>query len=394
MSKRKPSDETLLIHSGYIPPEGFLSLSTPIHHASPVVFGSVHAYRARREQLYDGYMYGLLGTPTTMVLAQRIADLEGGTRAVLAPSGLSAINMVYFTFLKQGDHVLVPDNAYGPSRHLCNTVLKGLGVQVTFYDPMIGAGIADLMNNDTRLVWVESPGSITMEVPDIPAIVKAAHARDALVAIDNTWSAGVYFKPFRHGCDISVQALTKYIGGHADLLLGAAIVNDEILYRRLKDTASAFGLGASPDDCFLALRGMPTLIARLQRHQASALTVAAWLKQRPEVKQVLHPAFPDCPGHEIWRRDFTGASGLFSVIFQDNYAESAVDRMVDSLEYFRIGASWGGPVSLVLPLNPHDIRSAVPWTEKGALVRFSIGLEDPTDLIDDLETGLSRIAID
>ena len=391
MTDRKPGDDTRLIHSDYQVPAGFVSLSTPVHHASTVVFPTAEAYRNRREPLYDGYLYGLTGTPTSMTLAQRIADLEGGHRAVLTPSGLSGITLVYLALSHHGDHVLVPDNAYAPSRELGDRLLTQLGVEVEYYDPLAGAGIAALLRHNTRLVWVESPGSITMEVQDVPAIAAAAHTCGALVAIDNTWSAGVYFKPFAHGCDISLQAVTKYIGGHADLLLGAATAIDEALYRRLKDMAGILGLGAAPDDCFLALRGLPTLTARLRSHQASALVVAGWLRQRPEVKRVLHPALADCPGHALWRRDFTGSSGLFSVILNDQYSRAAVDRLIDGLRYFKIGASWGGPVSLALPLDPRPLRTAVPWREAGQLVRFSIGLEDAADLIADLEQGLARM---
>jgi cystathionine beta-lyase len=388
---REPSDQTKLIHSDYAPPEGFSGLSTPVHHASTVLFSSVKAFRERRIHVYDGYVYGLTGTPTTMTLAARIAQLEGGHRSVLAPSGLSAITVVYLALLKQGDHVLVPDNVYGPSRELCRKLLAGMGIETTFYDPLAGSAIATALRDNTKLLWVEAPGSITMEVPDVPAIAAAAHARGALVAIDNTWSAGLYFKPFTKGCDISVQAVTKYIGGHADLMMGAITAKDEALYRRLKDMAGVLGLGAAPEDCFLALRGLPTMAARLRQHQASALTIATWLAERSEVKWVLHPAFEDCPGHAIWKRDFTGSSGLFSIVLREQFGAPDVERMVDQLRYFKIGASWGGPVSLALLLQPRDMRSATTWTEPGQLVRFNIGLEDPEDLLADLESGLARL---
>lgn len=388
MPDDKPQLDTRLIHSNYAPPEGFAGLATPVHHASTVLFPSVHAFRTRRTRLYDGYMYGLTGTPTSMTLAQRIADLEGGYRAVLTPSGLSAIALVYLACLKRGEHVLVPDHVYGPSRDLCDRLLANLGIEAEFYDPLIGAGIADLLRDNTRLVWLESPGSVTMEVQDVPAIAAAVHSRGGLVAIDNTWSAGIYFRSFENDCDISLQAVTKYIGGHADLLLGAVTAKDEALYRRLKDMAGTLGLGAAADDCFLALRGLPTMAVRLRRHEQSALTIARWFESRPEVKRVLHPASADCPGHAVWRRDFLGSSGLFSVIFDERFPQAAVDRMIDSLRYFKIGASWGGPVSLALPLDPRPIRTAAPWKETGQLVRLNIGLEDPDDLIADLEAGL------
>lgn len=388
---RPPSDETKLVHSDYTPPEGFACLSTPVHHASTVLFPTVKAHRERRERLYDGYTYGLAGTPTTMTLAARIADLEGGHRALLVPSGLSAIALTYLALLTRGDHVLVPDNVYGPSRELCRRLLTGLGIDATFYDPLAGGAIASLLREETKLVWVESPGSITMEVQDVPAIAAAAHARGALVAIDDTWSAGLYFKPFEHGCDISVQAVTKYIGGHADLMMGAVTAKDEALYRRLKDVAGVLGLGAAPDDCFLALRGLSSMAARLRQHQASALRIATWLRDRAEVERVRHPAFPDCPGHEFWMRDFTGASGLFSIILREGFSAADVERMVDGFAYFKIGASWGGPVSLALVMEPNHLRTATVWNEPGQLLRLNIGLEDPEDLIADLNAGVDRL---
>lgn len=388
---RPPSDQTKLVHSDFIAPAGFTGLSTPVHHASTVLFPTMKAFRERRIHVYDGYVYGLTGTPTTMMLAARIAQLEGGHRCVLTPSGLAALTVVYLALLKQGDHVLVPDNVYGPSRELCRRLLAGMGIETTFYDPLAGSSIAGALRDNSKLVWVEAPGSITMEIPDVPAIAAAAHARGALVAIDNTWSAGLYFKPFAKGCDISVQAVTKYIGGHADLMMGAITATDETLYRKLKEMTGVLGLGAAPDDCFLALRGLPTMTARLRQHQASALTIAAWLAQRSEVKRVLHPAFADCPGHAIWKRDFTGSSGLFSIVLHEQFGRADVERMVDQLRYFKIGASWGGPVSLALLLEPGNLRSATTWTEPGQLIRFNIGLEDPEDLLADLESGLLRL---
>ena len=392
MNKHKPGDGTSLIHNEYSPPEGFVSLSTPIHHASTVVFDSVQSFQNRLENEDEGYSYGLIGTPTTMILAQQIADLEGGHKSVLTPSGLSAITLVYLSCLEQGDHVLVCDNIYSPSRELCTKLLKGFGIETTFYDPMIGGDIETLFRSNTKLVWTESPGSITLEVQDIPAIVSVAHRRGALVAIDNTWAAGVYFKPFEYDCDISVQAITKYISGHSDLFMGSITTQDNALHRKIKNMAITLGLSAAPDDCFLTLRGLTTLKTRLNQHEKSALEIARWLKQRPEVKKVLHPALEDCLGHTIWKRDFSGSSGLFSIILDERYPQDDVARMIDSLQYFKIGASWGGPVSLVLPLNPQRTRTATQWDPKGQLIRFSIGLEDTVDLISDLEEGLLHMS--
>jgi cystathionine beta-lyase len=388
---RPPSDQTRLVHSDFTAPAGFNGLSTPVHHASTVLFPTMKAFRERRTHVYDGYVYGLTGTPTTMTLAARIAPLEGGHRAVLAPSGLSAIALVYLTTLKRGDHVLVPDNVYSPSRELCRALLSGLGIETSFYDPLLGSAIAPLLRDNTKLVWVESPGSMTMEIQDVPAIAAAAHARGALVAVDNTWSAGLYFKPFTKGCDLSVQAVTKYIGGHADLMMGAVTAKDESLYRQIKNMAGVLGLGVAPDDCFLALRGLPTMVPRLHQHQASALAIAAWLAERAEVKTVLHPAFERCPGHALWKRDFSGSSGLFSIVLHEQFSAPKVEQMVDSLRYFKIGASWGGPVSLALLLDPRPLRTATRWEEAGQLIRFNIGLEDPQDLIADLQSGLDLL---
>ncbi|RJF99297.1 cystathionine beta-lyase [Noviherbaspirillum saxi] len=392
MHVSSPNEETQWLHDSYEPPSGFSSLSTPVHHASTVVFDTVDAYQNRGARRYDGYTYGLSGTPTSMVLAHRVAQLEASHhQAVLTPSGLSAISLVYLSCLRQGDHVLVSDNVYGPSRHLCLNVLQGMGVEISFYDALAGSGIESQIRSNTRLIWVESPGSITMEIADVSAIAAIGRKRGILVAADNTWAAGLHFKPLRHGCDISVQALTKYVGGHSDLLLGAIAVSNEILYRKIKDTAHSLGLGVSSQDCFLALRGLSTLSVRMRQHQASALEISRWLQQRSEIKKVIHPALASCPGHEIWRRDFSGSSGLFSIVLQPQYSKRSVDTMIERLRYFRIGASWGGAISLALPLDPSDLRTAAPWNEDGYLIRLSIGLENVADLIADLRAGLDSL---
>lgn len=379
-----PTD-TLLVHGTYTPPAGFASLTTPIHHASTVTFANVAALRARSWRNEQSYSYGLNSTPTLYTLQARLAEIEGGQHCLLVPSGLAAIALVDLALLKAGDEVLIPDNVYGPNRELATTMLRDFGVTTQVYDPLIGAGIAALITARTRLIWIEGPGSISMEVPDIPAIVAAARARGVLTAIDNTWSAGLLFRPFEHGIDIAMQALTKYQSGGSDVLMGAVITRDDALHQRLKLAHIRLGMGVGADDLYLVLRGLPSMAVRLRQHEASALAVANWLKGRGEIATMLHPAFADCPGHAAWKRDFKGASGLFSVIFADGVPQTQIDAMIDHLQLFKIGMSWGGAVSLAVPYNMAAARTTAPWPYEGALVRFYIGLEDPADLIADLE---------
>jgi cystathionine beta-lyase len=389
---RDGTAHTRLVHPRKASQEGFAALPVPVHRASTVLFPTLEAYRRRAERYYDGYTYGLAGTPTSATLAQQVADLEGGYRSVLVPSGLAAITLVDLALLAPGDHVLLPDNVYDPSRDFADRVLARWGVATSYYDPLAGAGIAALMRPNTRLVWAESPGSLTMEVPDLPAICAAAHAAGARVALDNTWSAGLFCRAFELGADISVQALTKYQGGHSDVLMGSVTAADPELWRELRRFSSALGTGVSPEDASLVLRGMQSLAARMRVHEQSALSLARWLASRPEVERVLHPALPGCPGHEHWKRDFTGASGLFAFVLDERYDAAAVARMVDGLRWFGIGSSWGGAASLAIVADPSRVRTVKPWRERGALVRLSIGLEAPEDLMADLEAGLGRLA--
>ena len=312
-------------------------------------------------------------------------------RTLLAPSGLAAIAIVDLAFLRSGDHVLIPDNVYRPSRELAQRLLSGLGIAADYYDPMDNAGIAGQIRANTRLLWIEAPGSITMEVPDVPALVTAAMARGVITAIDNTWSAGIYFRAFEKGIDISVQAVTKYIGGHSDLLMGSVTARNAELFDRIAPVRRLLGMGVGPDDVYLALRGLPTMLARLNAHETATLQIAGWLRSRPEVKRVLHPAFPECPGHENWKRDFTGSSGLFSFILHERYATDSVDALVDGLRWFKIGYSWGGVASLAVPYRRETLFNAGGRGEPGHLVRLNIGLEAPADLIMDLEAGLGRL---
>jgi cystathionine beta-lyase len=385
----KKSLQTTLIHSDYKAPEGFAAYPAAIHHASTVLFKDVAALRSCEWKNKNAYTYGLHGTPTTFTLEARLAEIEGGAHCLLAPSGLAAISMVDLALLKSGDDVLLPENVYNPNRELGRWLSQDFGITARHYDPMIGAGIAELMQPNTRLVWTEAPGSVSMEVPDLRAICKVAHERGALVALDNTWSAGLALRGFDLGVDISMQALTKYQSGGSDVLMGAVITRDKALNERIALAHMRLGMGVSADDTYLVMRGLPTMKLRFEAHDLGARKVAAWLKARPEIGKVLHPAFEDCPGHEHWKRDFSGAGGLFSVLFDARYSEEQTDRFVDALELFGLGYSWGGANSLVMPYRIQGMRR--DWNNAGVLVRFNIGLEDPADLIADLERALARL---
>jgi len=337
-----------------------------------------------------GHTYGIHGTPTSLELAGRIAELEGGGRTLLAPSGLSAISLVDLALLSTGSHVLLPENVYGPTRALAVDTLRRWGVEASFYPPDAGAGIREHLRSNTHLIWVESPGSITMEVPDVPAIVKEAHQQGVVVAMDNTWAAGIYFRAFEHGVDVSVQALTKYVGGHSDLLMGSVTARDAELFERLARTRARLGLSVSSDECSLTLRGLQTLAVRLRHSGEVALRLAEWLAARPEVERVLHPALESCPGHEFWKRDFTGASGLFSIVFASSFTAAQVRAFVDALSLFKIGYSWAGATSLALAYDLRSTRHASSYGER--LVRLSVGLEEPADLLADLEQALARMS--
>jgi cysteine-S-conjugate beta-lyase len=380
--------ETRLVHAGRAPEGHEGAVSPPIYRASTILYPTMAAYEKRNERVYTSYGYGIHGTPTTIALAEALAELSGGARTLLLSSGLSAVTQALTANLRRDDHLLIADTVYGPTRVFCTEVLRRYGVEVTFYDPLVGAGIAGLMRPSTRVVYLESPGSQTFEVQDVPAIAAAARARGALVFLDNTWATPLHFRSFEHGVDVEIQALTKFVAGHSDLLLGAVTTRTEELYRVARDGASTFGDCPAPDVCYEALRGLRSLAVRLRHHEASALRVAEWLTRRPEVARVLHPALPQDPGHAIWKRDFRGASSLFGVLLGTR-SERAVAAMVDGLRLFKIGASFGGFESLVVPVRP--VRSARPWRESGFLLRLHVGLEAVDDLIGDLEAGLSRL---
>jgi cystathionine beta-lyase len=378
--------QTALIHPGYVAPPGFRGCQSPVYHASTVLFETVEQMRATHWTDKSGYTYGLHGTPASFELEARLAAIEGGKHCLLAPSGLAAISMVNFTCLKSGDDVLLPDNVYSPNKSLSDWLARDYGITARYYDPLVGSGIADLILPNTRLIWTEAPGSVSFEVPDIPAICRAAHQQHILVAMDNTWSAGLAFKPFEHGVDIVMQALTKYQSGGSDVLMGALITRDDRLAQRLGITHMRLGHGVSGDDVYLVARSLPSLALRFAAHDQSARAVANWLAQREEIATILHPAFPDCPGHAIWQRDFSGAGGIFSVLFDAAYTQGQIDAFVNQLQLFKIGFSWGGAHSLCLPYSMPEMRQQ--WPHTGHLVRFNIGLESVDDLTADIAQAL------
>jgi cysteine-S-conjugate beta-lyase len=367
-------------------PDGYRSLATPVYRGSTTLFPSAAAVTDEWDQARVGYTYGLYGTPTSLELAVRICELEGGRQTILTPGGQSAISLVDFALLESGDHILVPRSVYGPNRLLTRSLLSKFGVSSTFYDPLIGGGITALIEENTRLVWTESPGSVTMEVQDVPAIAAAAHERGIMVALDNTWSAGVLFDAFGHGVDVTMQALTKYIGGHSDLLLGSITVREDAIYQRLGAARKVVGCAVSPDECSLALRGLQTLGVRLKAVEESALNIARWLAKRAEIELVLHPALPSCPGHEFWKRDFNGSSGVFSIVVAPGPSREHVLAFVDALQLFEVGYSWAGTTSLAVAYTIAPGRGRPDYDHR--LVRLSIGLESTSDLLADIEQAL------
>ena len=377
-----------ILHARPSIPEGFQSFATPVHRGSTILFDTM-ADVHDEWHLNRGWNYGLYGTPTSLELAGRIASLEGARHTFLVPGGQAAISLVYLSFCHSGSHALIPDNAYGPNRKLAHGLLRRLGIDVESYDPLIGAGIAALIRENTALIWCESPGSVTMEIQDLPAIVAAAHYRNVPVALDNTYAAGILLDAFAFGIDVSIQALTKYVGGHSDLLLGSVSVITEAAYKAVGATHQQIGMAVSPDDCSLALRGLQTLAVRLETLEASTLEVARWLANQPATETILHPALPCCPGHEFWKRDFKGSASIFSIVFQRRFTREQVDNFVDSLKLFGIGWSWGGTHSLAMAY-PDLIRPTGDYA--GRIVRLNIGLEEPSDLIEDLAAGLRLLA--
>lgn len=380
-------DATRSVHHPAVNEEGYASLTVPTHRASTIVYPDAASFFARKHRGFDGYTYGLHGTPTHRTLEAQLTALHGGVRTVLVPSGQAAVTIVLLSVLLPGDKVLIPDQVYQPVRSFCEDYLKPRGIDYGVYDPLIGAGIAGLIDDKVKLVWVESPGSNTMEVQDIPAIVKAAKAKGVLVGCDNTWATPLIFKPLAHGVDFACEALTKYVGGHSDLLLGSITVADLGLREQLKVTLRGLGVGVSPDEVQLALRGLETLALRLAHMGKVSEDFARRLTRSPAVETVLHPALPSCPGHEFWKRDMGRSSGVFSVVLKP-VPHARLEQALSALEVFAIGASWGGTRSLIAPLAPEGERTVVPWPHQGPALRISIGLEDPDDLWNDLDALL------
>jgi cystathionine beta-lyase len=378
-------DNTIVTHAGNRPFENHGIVNPPVYHASTVLQPTMGALLNRGSAKVR---YGRRGTPTTFALEEAVSALEGAHGTILAPSGLAAITMTLSALLETGDHILITDSTYAPTRNFAINILAKLGIEAEFYDPNTGAGIAALIRANTRLIWAESPGSQTFEVQDMPAIVAAAHAADVRVAMDNTWAGGYFYKPLHHGVDISVQAATKYIVGHSDVMMGTIACN-EATYERVKEATGFYGLCCGPDDVYLALRGLRTIGVRMDRHHENGLRLANWLRERPEVTQIMHPGLAGDPGHDLWQRDFLGASGLFGFVLKDD-KRTKIAALLDGLELYGMGSSWGGYESLILPNWPENNRTATQWSPGGQSMRVHVGLEDIDDLIADLEAGLAR----
>ena len=365
-------------------------VNPPVYHASTILHQTTADLDAANATPFGGTRYGRRGTPTTFSLEDAVTALEGGFRTIAVGSGLNAITTTLLAFLKNGDHLLMVDSVYGPTRKFCDQVLRGIGVDITYYDPMAGTNVATLMTNRTKVVYCESPGSQTFEIQDIDAIAAVAHAGGAVVIADNTWATGYYYRPLEHGADVSLQAGTKYIVGHSDAMIGLITTNEE-MFLQVKNMSAYLGVHAAPDDCYLALRGLRTIAVRLARHNKNGLLIARWLAERPEVETVRHPAFSSCPGHDVWARDFTGSCGLFSIVLKA-HSKDAVSAMLDGMQHFKMGYSWGGFESLIIPGVTKRQRTATDWPFTGPALRLHIGLEDPEDLIADLESGCARLS--
>ena len=381
--------DTLLVHRGRHTKDHHGIVNPPVYHASTIISPTLAEYEASGKKPFEGVRYGRTGTPTTFALEEAVSALHGGYRTIAVSSGLAAISVTMLALLEAGDHALVADNVYGPTRvRTSDGLLKRAGVDVTYFDP--SESITGLVRPETKAVIFESPGSLTFEMLDVAKLAAEAKAAGATVVMDNTWASPLFFQPLAHGVDIAIEAVTKYISGHADVMMGTVTVSTEEQFQAVKWTANALGDCPGPDDCYLALRGLRTLSVRLERHQRNALALTEWLQMRPEVDRALYPALADDPGHALWKRDFSGASGLFGVVLKD-CPKKAVAAMLDGMELFAMGDSWGGYESLMIPTNPAKIRSATQWTSAGPSLRIHAGLEDPEDLIEDLEKGLGRL---
>lgn len=385
----KSKSDTRIVHGGRRPADFHGAVNTPVFHASTILFETLEDFESRG---HGGgkTSYGRYGTPTSFALEEAVADLQGGDDCCTLSSGLAAIACALMALVKAGDHILVTDTAYAPTRRFCDEVLSGFGVETTYYDPLIAGKIETLFRPNTRLVYTETPGSLTFEMQDLRAIAAAAGRHDVLVMADTTWATPINLKPFELGVDVAVEAGTKYVVGHSDAMLGL-ITSKEPHASAIRRKTRLFGQCSGPDDVYLALRGLRTLSVRLERHAATGLRLARWLSERPEIGRVLHPALPGDPGHALWKRDFTGACGLFGLVLAKPYPKAAVAALIEGLDLFGLGASWGGYESLILTGYPERTRSATTWTAPGPLLRIHAGLEDPDDLIADLEAGLARL---
>lgn len=386
------SDLTQCVLTPDVSTEGFAPLGVGVHRASTIVFKDAAAYASRLDRGYEGYSYGLYGTPTTRTLEAKLSGLEGGAWTFLTPSGQAANALAVLPFLSSGDHVLIADTAYPPMRDLAESDLCRLGVEVDFFDPVSPEDVASKVRRTTRIVWCESPGSTTMEILDLPRIASIAHERGALVGVDNTWATPLNFKPIAHGADIVTEALTKFVSGHSDVLMGSITVKEKALIIPVRSFMGRMGIGVSPDDASLVLRGFETLGVRLRHSERVALAFARKIADHPLVEQVLHPALESFPGHAIWKRDFLGSSGVFSVVFKPS-ASPHIATALDACRIFAIGASWGGTRSLAAPMSIEGFRSATPWSGPDVVLRLSIGLEDEDELWADIERFLARIEI-
>ncbi len=388
-TKKQFRRDTIVSHAGRDPERFEGVVNTPVFRASTVLFSDVESYEVRNPDDYKVMRYGIHGTPTTFALEEAVAWLEGGHAAVALPSGLAAIVAALAAFAKNGAHILVSDSVYQPTRNFCDKRLRALGVETEYYDPLIGSDIAALIRPNTTAIFCETPGSLTFEMQDLPAIAAAAHAQGIPVLADTTWGTPYFFRSFEHGVDISIHAATKYIAGHADVMMGIIVTNEEF-WLKVRRAVADYGYCVSPDDCYLALRGLRTIGVRMRHQQESALKIARWLQARPEVARVIYPALEGDPGHAIWKRDFSGAASLFGVVLMAA-SDEAVDTLINSLELFGIGSSWGGFESLAIRANPGKYRTATKWNPGGPLLRLHVGLEDPDDLIADLERGFEKM---
>ncbi len=384
--------ETILSVSGSDPASYRGAVNIPVYRASTIIIPNLEAFEEAEAGKNKLPAYGRYGSPTTEAVEKTVAALEGADHSIVTSSGVSAISSTLLALLSGGDHLLMPDSVYSPARRLCDQDLKRYGIETTYYDPALGAGIAALIKPNTKVVYVESPGSLTFEMQDVPAICTAVKAKnkDIVIVSDSTWGTPLFYNPFAHGVDVSIHSASKYIGGHADLIMGIISCRDSV-YKKILHSFKNIGACANGDDCYLAMRGLRTLSVRLNQHYKSALQIAKWLQEQPEVEKVLYPALPGAPGHDIWKRDFSGACGLFSVVLKQEHPREKLAAMLDNMKNFHMGYSWGGFESLMNPVKLNNIRSATKFPYNGTLLRLHIGLENPEDLIADLQAGFGRL---